>query len=295
MKLMDIPSALYSSMRFNFLYVDRYIFRKDWVYPESYIPYCMLRYVSKGSAVFIIDGEKITVSSEDIIYIPEGCMLECYSLGDVFEFISIRFTMTTRINNNDFLTEFYHVPRKTKDIHSRLYEYFKDVYRSATNQQKSKLFRIRGNLELIVAELIERTEGVLLETGEIPEANFALESIRNREQRSNIIKRDPRIQVVVDYLISHPKETFDSEYLSKMADISPSTLRRLFKEHTGKSPGDFVKELRMMLAARMLLTSNKRISDIAYEIGFDDINYFSRMFKNVFGITPRKYRISSRE
>jgi len=292
---MDIPNALYSSMRFNFLYVDRYIFRENWFYPESYIPYCMLRYMIKGAAVFIIDGEKITVSAGDVAYIPEGCKLECHGASDVVEFISIRFTTTIRLNNNDFLAEFFQVPLLTQNVSYELFEYFQEVYHNATSHQTSRLFRIRGNLELILAALVDQTENVLLEKHERPEANFTLESIRKREHSSSTIKRDPRIQVVVDYLISHPEESFDSEFLSKMADMSPSTLRRLFKEHTGKSPRDFVKDLRMMLAARMLLTSNRRISDIAYEIGIEDINYFSRMFKNVFGITPRKYRMSSRE
>lgn len=291
---MDIPTALYSSMRFNFLYVDRYIFRENWFYPESYIPYCMLRYIIKGDALFIIDGLKISVSAGDVAYIPEGCRLECHCESDVLEFISIRFTTTIRLNNNDFLAEFFHIPLLTKNVDSKVFEYFNEVYLNATSQQTSRLFRIRGNLELILAALVDQTEDVLLENGERPEANFTLESIRKREHSSRI-KRDPRIQVVVDYIISHPEESFDSEYLSKMADMSPSTLRRLFKEHTGKSPRDFVKDIRMMSAARMLLTSNKRISDIAYELGYEDTNYFSRMFKNVFGITPRKYRISSRE
>lgn len=67
------------------------------------------------------------------------------------------------------------------------------------------------------------------------------------------IKQDPRHQVVVDYFIAHPTEPFDTKFLSDMAQMSPSSLRRHFKEHTGKSPGDFVKELRMVTAARRLL------------------------------------------
>lgn len=80
-----------------------------------------------------------------------------------------------------------------------------------------------------------------------------------------------------------------------MADMSQSSLRRLFKEHTGKSSQDFVKDLRMMTAARQLLTSDKRVSAIAYKIGYDDFNYFSRTFKAVFGLSPQEYRRVSRE
>ena len=75
---------------------------------------------------------------------------------------------------------------------------------------------------------------------------------------------------------------------------SPSSLRRLFKEHTGKSPGAFVKDLRMTTAARRLLVTDQRISAIAYELGFDDPNYFARIFKSVFGVSPQEYRAASR-
>ena len=101
--------------------------------------------------------------------------------------------------------------------------------------------------------------------------------------------------MVVDYFIAHPTEPFDTKFLSDMAQMSPSSLRRHFKEHTGKSPGDFVKELRMVTAARRLLVTNDRGSTIAYELGFDDQNYFARMFKSVFGVSPNQYRKASRE
>ena len=76
--------------------------------------------------------------------------------------------------------------------------------------------------------------------------------------------------------------------------MSPSSFRRHFKEHTGKTPGNFLKELRVMVAARRLLVTDDRISDIAYELGFDDQNYFSRMFKSLFGVSPSQYRKTAR-
>ena len=292
---MEIKQSLYSSMRFNFLYVDRYVFRRGWVYPESYVPYCMVRYIVKGKAIFRVNGEELSVHEKEVVYIPEGCQLECRALGDYFEFISIRFTSTVRLSDSDFLSEYFHI-QKVNDCAGdpSVLAYFQEVYLNATTQNSGKLFRIRGNLELIVAWLAEHAPTAQLEESGRPEASFTVDSLRHREARSTI-KRDPRIQVVVDYLISHPAEPFDSEFLSRMANMSQSSLRRLFKEHTGKSPGDFVKELRLVTAARRLLVSDERVSVIAYEVGFDDPNYFSRLFKENFGVSPQVYRRSARE
>jgi len=293
---MHIPQSLYASMRFNFLYVDRYVFRRGWVYPETYVPYCMLRYILKGCAEFTIDGARYTLRENQICYIPEGCLLECHALEDEFSFISIRFTTTVQLNGSDFLSEYFHIPRVTRQSDPEVLSYFQQVYRNATSQNTSKLFRIRGNLELILAWLVERTPEAQLEESDEPEADLNPEGLRRREDRTHAaIRRDPRIQVVVDYLVAHPSEPFDSDFLARMADMSPSSLRRLFKEQTGKSPGAFVKELRMTTAARRLLVTDQRISTIAYELGFDDANYFARIFKTVFGVSPQEYRAASRE
>ncbi|MCI8539517.1 MAG: helix-turn-helix transcriptional regulator [Oscillospiraceae bacterium] len=282
-------------MRFNFLYVDRYVFRRGWTYPESYVPYCMLRYILQGSADFIIDGVPHMVQEGEVCYIPEGCQLECHAREDAFSFISIRFTTTVQLDGSDFLAEYFRIPRVTRQADPEVLGYFQQVYQNATTQNTSKLFRIRGNLELILAWLVEHTPEAHLETSSEPEADLSVEGLRRRESRTHALKRDPRVQVVVDYLVAHPAEPFDTEFLACMADMSPSSLRRLFKETTGKSPGAFVKDLRMTTAARRLLVTDERISSIAYELGFDDANYFSRIFKTFFGVSPQEYRAASRE
>ena len=291
---MHIPPSLYASMRFNFLYADRYVFRRGWNYPDKYVPYCMLRYILTGRADFLMDGERYTVERNQVCYIPEGCRLECHALEDEFSFISIRFATTVQLNGSDFLSEYFRIPRVTRQADPEVLGYFQQVYENATSQNTSKLFRIRGNLELILAWLVEHTPEALVEESAQPEADCSVAGLRRREDRTHASHRDPRIQVVVDYLVAHPAEPFDSEFLARMADMSPSSLRRLFKEHTGKSPGAFVKDLRMTTAARRLLVTNQRISAIAYELGFDDPNYFARIFKSVFGVSPQEYRAASR-
>ncbi len=291
---MEIPSTLYSHMRFNFLYVDRYIFQENWAYPKSYVPYCMLRYILKGDAVFSIDGEIFEVHEGQVTYIPEGCHLSCYSLCREFQFISIRFTTTFRLENSDFLSEYFQIPRLTAQPDEKVLGYFMEVYRNATSKNASRMFRIRGNLELILASLVTEQPVTSEESTREPESSFSLASIRHREARSSI-KSDARIQMLVEYMVTHPTEPFSSSSLCELADISQSTLQRLFKQHTGKTPREFIKELRMVTAANRLLVTNERVSAIAYELGFDTLSHFSKKFKSVYGVSPQLYRNLSRE
>ena len=290
---MKIPASLYSSMRFNFLYVDKYTFQ-NWAYPSTYIPYCMLRYVLKGDAIFTIDGAEFEVHEGQVVYIPQGCYLSCYSLSSEFSFISIRFTTTFQLENSDFLSEYFNIPRLTLKPDDKVLDYFMEVYHNATSKKASQMFRIRGNLELILAALVVDESEVSFDETQESESSFSLAGIRHREARSSI-KNDPRIQVIVEYMVTHPTESFDSTTLCQLADISQSTLQRLFKQHTGKTPREFIKELRMVTAARRLLVTDERISTIAYELGFDNVPYFSRLFKSVYGVSPQLYRKISRE
>lgn len=292
-----IPQSLYSAMRFNFLYVDKYTFHSGWFFPEDYIPYCLLRFITRGEAVFKINGEEIIVHKNEIAYIPEGAVMSCWALSDNIEFYSIRFCVTARLNDSDFLGEYFHIPTITKNAQESVLTYFQEIYQSATSQNPSRLFRIRGNLELILAYLTQRAnaegEAEVPSEHDVPDAH-SLEAIRRRNAKTQNINRDPRIQVVVDYLTPHLNESFTIQSLSEMAQVSQTSFRRLFKAHTGKSPSDYIRELRMTSAARMLLTSDREIAEIGYKVGFSDANYFSRTFRQVFGVSPHQYRRISR-
>lgn len=292
-----IPQSLYSAMRFNFLYVDKYTFHSGWFFPEDYIPYCLLRFITRGEAVFKINGEEIIVHKNEIAYIPEGAVMSCWALSDNIEFYSIRFCVTARLNDSDFLGEYFHIPTITKNAQESVLTYFQEIYQGATSQNPSRLFRIRGNLELILAYLTQRAnaegEAEAPSEHDVPDAH-SLEAIRRRNAKTQNINRDPRIQVVVDYLTPHLNESFTIQSLSEMAQVSQTSFRRLFKAHTGKSPSDYIRELRMTSAARMLLTSDREIAEIGYQVGFSDANYFSRTFRQVFGVSPHQYRRISR-
>lgn len=289
---MDNKHALYSAMRFNFLYVDRYVFRTGWLYPENFVPYSIVRYIVRGEALFKINGQEIHVHENQIIYIPEGCQMECSTHCEHFEFISIRFNVSSKLENADLLSEYYHIHVVNDyDNDPEIYRYFREVYLGATSNDSGKMFRVRGYLELIIAWLVDHSPKPYEEEKEpAEESKLTIGYFQHREIVTSQIKRDPRIQVVVNYMVAHPAEKFTTEQLSDMANMSPSSLRRLFKQTTGKSPGDFIKEIRMATAARLLLVSDERISNIAYTVGFDDPNYFARKFKERFGVSPQAYR-----
>ena len=65
-------SSVVDNVRFNFLYIDTYSFGRNWVFPESMVPYNMLRYIESGAATFFIDGEEVIVHKDQIRW-EAGC------------------------------------------------------------------------------------------------------------------------------------------------------------------------------------------------------------------------------
>ena len=79
---------------------------------------------------------------------------------------------------------------------------------------------------------------------------------------------------------------FDSEYLAKKLLISESQLYRKLKAITEKSTAVFIRSIRLQHAQELLSTTNKTVSEIAYDVGFNDPSWFSRAFKDEFGHPP---------
>lgn len=292
---MQSLSSFMNTIRFNFLYIDKYSFGRTWTYPESAIPYNMLRYIIDGSAEFVVDGETVIVRKGQVSYIPEGCWLSCKALEDTFAFYSIRFTTSVFYEGANFLREYYNFPL-VMDVGEGIEPYFSDIYKWVRTDKKSKSFHVRGALDTLIASLIDILNSDEPDDvkAEINGLEYNLEQIRKRVKKS-AVQTDPRIQTVIDYIMLNPTEEYTSDKLSSMAEVAETTFRRLFKEATGKTATEFIRQVRLTTAARLLLVSNDPVNCIAHDVGFEDANHFTRVFRQAFGMTPGRYRKMSQE
>ena len=106
--------------------------------------------------------------------------------------------------------------------------------------------------------------------------------------------RDTDFLIVLDYIEKHLAEDITLEDLSEIAHFEKAYLITKFKEIWGLSPMKYVNALRIERAKQLLSTTEKSITDIAYETGFGSIHYFTRYFKDSTGITPSEYRTKNR-
>ena len=80
------------------------------------------------------------------------------------------------------------------------------------------------------------------------------------------------------------------EILANWSGLSESSVFRLFKQHLGQTPGDFVYHRKVLHAARLLSSTNLSIGEIANRVAIPDANYFSRLFKRHLGMSAKLYR-----
>lgn len=291
---------IFSNYSPTFLYVDKYRFPKEWVNLTAQVPFCMLRYICSGSAQFVVDGEAFTVHPGEVFYIPQGCHLYCAALEEI-SFISIRFIGSIQIQDDDMLKRLWNIGRQYDfQDQPQMEQWFEQTYHSAISRAKCKRLETRGYLNLICAALARRSaqdeeqEETVRADRVMMESMNDMKYVRKRTLASQN-KSDPRIQALVDYLTLHPEINLTREQMCQMCDVSESTLRRLFKTYMGKTIYEFIKETKILYASHLLMTTNVPISEIGYRVGYESASYFTKTFREVFGVSPQEYRKNSRE
>lgn len=107
--------------------------------------------------------------------------------------------------------------------------------------------------------------------------------IRKQNESDSILKS-------IHYIKNNVSHPITLEELAKGANLSNSQFSLLFKRKTGKSPLDYVIQLKLQKACELLDNTNLKIKVIAKHIGYNDPYYFSRIFSKIIGSSPRDYR-----
>lgn len=99
-----------------------------------------------------------------------------------------------------------------------------------------------------------------------------------------------RIERIVEYLNTQVGSTHSLNELAKIADISPFHFHRVYRAVTGETPFGTVRRLRMVRALSMLKDTERSITEIAFDVGFESPQAFSRVFKTIVGCSAREAR-----
>ena len=100
-------------------------------------------------------------------------------------------------------------------------------------------------------------------------------------------------QLVRRYIEDHLNSPITMKLLAELSGLSPQHLNRLYQAAYEENPLDTLWRLRIRRGAYLLSHTGKQVSQIAYEVGFKTPNHFSRQIKEMYGMSPRRFRDES--
>lgn len=242
--------------------------------------------VTKGSAVLILNNDRYELKEGYVAFIlPNHLHLVTVLLGDTFDFHAVVF-------HPDLLSSFIQDVIQQQYFDSVLQENI--LFPTVLSAQEAKEFGIADVLSDIYALfakkepcfelLIKARLYVVWSLYYLHGTSSASVSERTSDYRIALVKS------IIDYIHTHYESQITLDILAAYFHLSREHLCRLFKKMTRMSPIEYLNFYRISTSTRLLRETDHEISDIALEIGFNNISYFNRTFKRYMHVTPGEYR-----
>lgn len=116
------------------------------------------------------------------------------------------------------------------------------------------------------------------------------ELLSSSEMHQIIKKKSGRIDKIYKFISDNYNYPIKLDDVSKVANMTPNSFCRFFKKYTNKSFIEFLNEVRIRNASRLLIQENLTVSQIAYSVGFNSITNFNKQFKLNTGVTPLQFK-----
>jgi AraC-like DNA-binding protein len=167
-------------------------------------------------------------------------------------------------------------------------------FKSRLHLSPAEVSHVLGLIDQLDAELKARTPGFgFLATALYMQLVGSLSRAygRSRNPDSQALLR---LAGAITHLETHFSGPVELDDLAEMAHMSKRSFLRTFRAATGQSPIAYLIQIRVNRAAERLRITDEAITDVAFNVGFQDSNYFTRQFRQVMGVTPRAYRAANR-
>lgn len=271
--------------------------------PRKEEDYELIAMVS-GTSIFNIDDEKYTVKEGDIILLPPHQINSNYTTGETAcKYYYIHFTIDNLVScsYNTMATELNTI---LKQLHPFKNEFFfrlpligqacifiPEHYQ--LNNDKSKLWTI------FEKALYERNHYSIGSKGLIDAYLMEMliliyRTMLSQEGLNNVISEKgtthQKLELMIKYIHHNYTNRITLDELSEQFELSKQYIIRLFKERYHQTPIQYIQQYRLYMAKKLMHDSDLTISEIAYQVGFSNPFYFSRLFKRYEGVTPSELR-----
>lgn len=215
-----------------------------------------LTFLLDGKMTYYVNGEKYEMEKGDIIYLPAGSFRQREAGAEPSDYVSINF------HASDVLPLKIHAPNSINDEIRLLLEFLDLANANPSENNPKKLVNV---LDALVWQISDN-----LMTG----------------------SKTPLAIEIANYLGRHYRERITLEEISNRTFFSVAYCESEFRKTFGKSIIHYLIDLRVSEAKNLLLETSMPCSVISELVGFEDANYFSRIFKKRTGSSPLQFRAS---
>jgi AraC-like DNA-binding protein len=256
--------------------------------------------VYKGEGEIESFGKKASYHSGAVIMVPPGVVHSFREFKSDEAHIAIHFDWEKGPRGGDELWHFVDVDKHHDEkltqgsvwlqdimlLHSGskvLFDLAEELLQSFETKEPFRHLRLQTCFTRLILQLMEDIQGEELTWECIGPA-----------RRGSILKERADVLDIIARLeqLEHDEairvEQF--EEICKSSHFSASHFRRIFKEQIGVAPQAFFTHLRIKKASRLLLEGAYSVREVAYRCGYDDPNYFSKIFRHYEGMSPQEYR-----
>jgi AraC family transcriptional regulator, transcriptional activator of pobA len=251
----------------------------DIVYPHRHSFYQLL-FVTKGKGKHLVDFENHEVKPMQVHFLAPGQIHNWQFSKDAEGYI-INFDesfFTSVCHNPHFINEFPFfnsiISRSVMDLKRELQPEVTTLFEAMMAEYHADLDFRADSLRALLLQLLIKLARACKPVSKTPVARYNYVLIRNFE---NLIEQNFRSKRL-------PKE------YAELLFITPNHLNALCTSSVGKSAGEMIRDRVLLEAKRLLANSAMSISEIAYDLMFEDNAYFSRFFKKYTGHTPEEFR-----
>lgn len=263
--------------------------KSEFTYPIHCHKEFELNFVENAAGLKRIVGDSVETTSEyDLVLITGSDLEHCWEQGDCrspdIREVTIQFSshfFDSLINTNQF-------------------DRVKEMLNRAKNGLCFPLSAIMKVYALI--DTLSEKQGfhaVISFLTLLYELSFFTEKARTLSSSSfakiEVQVNSRRVQKVQHYINAHYQEEIRLNDLAEMVGMTDVAFSRFFKLRTGKSLSDYIIDIRLGYATRLLVDSTMTIAEICYECGFNNLSNFNRIFKKKKNCSPKEFRENYRK
>lgn len=258
---------------------------------EHYHDFMEIVFILKGQGIQVVEDNEYFVSAGDV-FVLQGNQKHYFKDASKVEIVNV---MLEDFNNSQV------IPDSIRQLEGFNALFILEANYRTRHHFKNKLQLIRNELAKIeillngmFLELKEKNEGFQLILINRLQELFVLLSRHYSQIETTEARSLVAIGKVLEYFENNPDSKIYIEEMAKMANMSKRNFQRIFKCALGITPVNYLIQVRLQKARKLLRETDLQIIDISALTGFTDPNYFIKCFKRAYGTTPHKFKMRFR-